>query len=154
MKKKQCSIALGLVLSAALQAVAAPGAPTYVGPGVPALFGQYVEGQAPLAQFVLEQDRYLGFVYGQFFRPFYRETTVAMAELPAQVGCCVLSPYQHTDRVRVIQVFLDPNPESAPVRSGFVGPIEVLVPVKTAEGVDELVCVTAPYIGRRVRRFP
>lgn len=154
MKKIISASVLAAAVFGGSGAVAGPSAPTYVGAGVPALFGQYVEGQAPLAQFVLEQHRYLGFVYAQIFRPFYRETTMAMAELPVQVACCVLSPYQHADRVRVIQVFLDPNPEEAPVRSGLVGPIEVLVPVKTAEGVDELVCVTAPYIGRRVRRFP
>lgn len=130
----------------------APGAPAaFINPATAALFGQYAEGNtADTAPIFIETDRYLGFVHPQFFRPFYIEATIPSSQLPFHFACCILDPRQHTGgSVRVIHVYLDPTPLGNPFRSGFIGPIESLIP----EG-NEVIVLTAPFQGRRARRVP
>lgn len=143
------------IFAAALALLTAPHAAARVVPPVtpghhPTYIGQYREGNALVPQIYVEPDRYLGFVYPQTFRPYYREIMVPLTQLATQLVCCVLSPLTHVNgQVRVIEVYLDPAPAGTEVRFGLIGPIESWV----MEG-DEIISITAPYQGRRARKIP
>lgn len=136
---------VGLVLVVAMAVQAAPPVNPFVPPGAAALFGQYREGEFPVPQQFIGADQYIGFAWGQPFRPFYVvEQAVPLIRLPMQVHCCGLSIAQlQAGAVDVVHVYLDARPGGGSI----VGPVESLI--QTADGV---MVISAPYIGRRAVR--
>lgn len=125
-------------------------AAAFVPPAAQAIFGNYREGNLPFPQIFIASDRYLGFTYTQFFRPFYFAETVPTNRLPLQIQCCALSIAQLTaGQVTIIHVYIDPNPGDSLYRSGFIGPVESLI----ANEAGDVLVITAPYIGRRAARI-
>ncbi len=115
----------------------------FIHPVAAEMFGQYREGEFPVPQQEIGPDRYIGFVYGQPFKPFYRvELAVPVQNLPFQVHCCGLSlPQLQAGAVDVVHVYIDARANPGGV---LIGPVESLI--RTGDGV---LLISAPYIGRR-----
>lgn len=145
-----CLAFVSLVAHAAPRPPAAPAVPAttlfHASAYVSQLYGPYREGHFAVAQMIVGATEYRGFQF-QAFRPFYYEEMVPLLKLPFQVQCCIITPDQYpTGLVRVIHVFIDPNPDDGRnARSGFIGPVESFVPY----GDSEIISITAPFIGRR-----